>query len=686
MKTPRIVSLIAGFACILTGLATIGLLVFQSQRFQRPVTGTQAKPATTLATMPLSFEANRGQTDPQVDFMAQGRGYQLFLGVHEAMLVVQDRSTKHAAGGSIPAAALHMKLRGASEDRKAAQGLEPLSGRKNYIIGNDPAKWQRGIPLFGKVQYAGVYRGVDLIYYGNQQQLEYDFVIAPGADPAEIDLELGGARNLRIDDQGDLLVAVGSGEMRFHRPVAYQGEARDKTLVEVGYRLAGNGTVGFSVGDYDTSRELVIDPILVYSSFVGGESFDEGNGIAVDAGGNAYIVGTSLSTQYPLTPGAISSMAPGVVVTKLNSAGSALVYSTFLGGTAIGFTNEGFAIAVNGSGQAVVTGKTASPDFPTTANAYDKTCGTDGACNNNFSDAFLTELSADGSALVYSTFFGGSDTDQGFAVAFDGRGSIYLAGAVASFNLPVKSAFQPTCGGNEFGGCADGFVAKFDPTRSGAASLAYSTYLGGNGTDSAMGIAVDRRRNAYITGSTLSPNFPTTAGAFDLTCGADGQCDDVNSSSPGPDAFVTKLNARGSALVYSTFLGGNGTDLGASIAVDRAGQAYVTGAVQSTDFVTTPTAFRQTLNGIQDVFITVFNAAGSSVTASTYLGGFASESGTGIALDRNNNVHIVGTTDSNDFPTTPDRVLNYLGGEDPFIVKMPPALNTLTYATFFGSS
>ena len=686
MKMKRLALLFFATALSASGLAIAFLAI--NQLFDPPARSAAAEksaPAPDFGGSPISFEANHGQTDPQVDFLAQGPGYQLFLSSNDVTLLMENRS-----GKTLPrAVSLRMKLRGAIETEHG-QGLQELAGRKNYLVGNDPAKWRRDIPLFAKIRYPEIYHGIDIVYYGNQRQMEYDFVLKPDADPAQIGLEFEGSHDLRVDEQGDLVIGFDMGELRFHRPVAYQSELEKKTPVEVAYQLVGDHSVRFRVGEYDTGRQLVIDPILSYSTFIGGSSGEGGNGIAVDSAGNAYIIGTSLSADYPVTAGAFSSASPGIIVTKLNPQGSALVYSTFVGGTAIGFGDEGLAIAVDSAGQATITGNTISRDFPTTANAFDQTCGTDGMCNQDLfgvnGDAFLTVFNAAGSNLVYSTFIGGTDLDFGRAVTIDRAGKTYVAGSTLSKDLPTRGAAQTRCGGGTFLPCADGYVAKFDTHLSGAASLIYMTYLGGKGDDIAQAVAGDKSGNAYVTGQTISLNFPTTAGALDTTCGDDGRCDDINSVSPGPDAFVTKINSSGSSLVYSTYLGANGWDIGAGIAVDNRGTAYVTGLTQSTDYPTTNGAFSKTLGGIEDAFVTLVNATGTGLTASTYLGGEGEDTGSGIAVDRSGNAYVVGTTDSPNFPTTPDRVFGFAGGEDAFVTKLESNLAILIHSTYLGGS
>jgi hypothetical protein len=690
MKITHVLRLSFATTLLACGAAIVGGLVWGTARQpgQLNSASTKKDTAVAFAALPMSFESNQGQTDPHVNYLACGSGYTLFLSPSEVTFLMRSGPRQGASNDPAESAVLRMNLLG-SDPAAPVSGWKKSAGRKNYLVGNDRSRWQRDIPMYGKVKYSAVYPGIDLLYYGNQERLEYDFVVAPGADPTAIQFQLDGPDQVGVDEHGDLVLKLGAGEFRLHQPVAYQAKGQSKDMVKAAYKVAGK-QVSIKLGDYDRSKELVIDPILSYSTFIGGSSVEGGNGIAVDSVGNAYIVGTSLSTNYPVTAGAFSSASPGIVVSKLNPRGSALVYSTFVGGTAIGFGDQGFAIAVDANGQATITGDTISRDFPTTANAFDQTCGTDGMCNQGLfgvnGDTFLTVFNAAGSDLVYSTFVGGTDLDFGRAVTIDRAGKTYLAGYSFSQDLPADGGAQPDCNSGTFAPCFDGFVAKFDTALSGAASLVYLTYLGGDGDDIVQGVAADRSGNAYVTGQTVSTNFPTSAGAFDTTCGDDGRCDDINSSSPGPDAFVTKLNATGSIIVYSTYLGANGHDIGAGIAVDSRGTAYVTGLTQSTDFPTTTGVFSKTLSGIEDVFVTMVNATGTGLTASTYLGGQQEDTGSGIAVDRKGNAYVVGTTDSSNFPTTPDRVFGFGGGEDAFVTKLDSKLATLIHSTYLGGS
>jgi hypothetical protein len=722
----------------------------------KPEPVVRARAVESYGRLPLSFEVNKGQTDPRVKFLSRGSGYSLFLTENEAVLslrkpsaishqlsafsrskptgLVTQRSLSSVAalpGNLLPTteqfkegfaprrgpspdpetqtpAVLRMKLVGANERAKVT-GLEELPGKSNYFIGNDPKKWRTNVPNYAKVKYANVYPGIDLVYYGNQGKLEYDFVVSPGADPRSIEFaiiadEQAGSRQkaagsetesqsaidnpkssipmpLRVAGNGDLVVGTEGGELIFHKPVIYQPHGlasgagsslvtRHSSLVEGRYRLDGENHIHFELGAYDRRRPVVIDPTLAYSTYLGGKNTDYGHGIAVDASGNAYVTGTTFSSNFPTTPGAFQTSFGGgehAFVSKLNATGSALFYSTYLGGSG---GDYGSGIAIDASGNAYVTGVTASSNFPTTPGAFQTTYG------GGVEDAFVTELNATGSALVYSTYLGGSSTDYGNHLAVDASGSAYVTGGTWSSNFPTTpGAFQTT-----FVSSIDAFVSKLNASGS---ALLYSTYLGGVGKPysmtEALAITVDASGNAYVTGHTDSSNFPTTPGAFQTTYGGGVE-----------DAFVTELNATGSALVYSTYLGGSGGSGGFGIAVDASGNAYVAGGAGA-NFPTTPGAFQTTYGGA-DSFVSKLNAAGSALLYSTYLGGRGGPTNyveaVGIGVDASGNAFVTGQTNSANFPTTPGAFqTTYSGGSaDAFVSKLNAAGSALLYSTYLGGS
>jgi hypothetical protein len=439
-----------------------------------------------------------------------------------------------------------MQLAGANPAAHVT-GLEPLPGASNYLKGSDPHQWQTNVPHFGRVRYQNVYPGIDLAYYGNQRQVEFDFTVAPGASPSAIHLTFDGTSPLFLDPQGQLVLGTPGGSVVQRAPALYQLAGGVRRPVVGAYVLQGLYQAGFVVGTYDTTRPLYIDPVLNYSGYLGGSGTDAGNAIAVDAAGNAYIAGSTASADFPTSGGIQSYAGAGdAFVTKLDPTGSVLVYSTYLGGSAF---DEALGIAVDSSGNAYVTGDTASTNFPT-ANPYQATL-------SGTQNAFVAKLNAAGNDLLYGTYLGGSGSDIGQAVAVDVSGIVYVAGKTTSNNFPVSSnAYQATYGG----GTSDAFVAKLNPMQTTpTAQLLFASYLGGTGNDSARGIAVDPSGNIYVTGSTTG-SFPTTAGTVQPTYGGGSS-----------DAFVTKINIplSGSAtLGYSTYLGGGDLDEGWGIAVD----------------------------------------------------------------------------------------------------------------------
>ena len=672
-------------------------------KFSQPAAKTRPWVNETYSKLPMHFEANQGQADAQVKFLSRGRGYTLFLTSTEAVMVLATTQTdSDMVTGQRPltnpkskienpkSTVLRMKLIGANPQPQVI-GLEELPGKVNYFIGNDLKKWRKKVPTYAKVKYQGVYPGVDLVFYGNQQQLEYDFVLAPGADPKAIRLSFEGADKVEIDTQGDLLLYSTGSEIRLRKPHIYQEVAGVRKEISGGYVLnpkpkiasdltiqnpkseIENGTIGFQVASYDTSKPLVIDPVLVYSTYLGGNHNDRGFGIAVDAAGNAYIMGLTRSTDFPTVnpfqPGLAGSGHADLFVAKLDTQGSMLLYSTYLGGS----NEEGFAfisgyefaggIAVDSSGQAHVTGFTLSADFPT-ANALQPAFG------GGFSDAFVTKLNPDGTELVYSTYLGGGDRDLGSSVAVDPIGNAYVTGSTKSTNFPTASPLQPGLRGIQ-----DAFVTKLNADGS---AMVYSTYLGGSvgggGLDEGFGIAVDSSGNAYVMGATFSLDFPTTAEAF--------QPDFAGIE----DAFVTKLNPDGSALVYSSYLGGNHFDRGVAIAVDAADNAYLLGMTQSRDFPTVNPFQPAHGGGFEDVFVAKLNATGSALVYSTYLGGSENEYGGGIAVDTAGNAYVTGVTFSTNFPTANPLQPGHGGARDAFVAKLNTQGSALVYSTYLGGS
>jgi len=640
-------------------------------------------PATSLTglaygQLPLSFEANQGQTDAQVNFLARGNGYALFLTPSQAVLSLQKPSPSGANASGASPDVLRMQLVGADAASHVV-GLDRLSSITNYLIGNDPSHWRTNIPNYGRVDYQQVYPGVDLTYYGNQRQLEYDFVVAPGANPGVIQLAFQGAQSMTLDSQGNLVLHTAGGDVVEHAPVVYQEVGGARQAVAGHYVLEGNGHVGFAVGAYDASQALVIDPVLGYSTYLGGSgNYDVGQGIAVDSAGNAYVTGVTNSSDFP-TAYPFQTFARGyhAFVAKLNASGTALVYSTYLGGNG---SDGGMGIAVDSSGDAYVTGSTSSTDFPTTAGAFQTT-------RRGTESVFVAQLDASGAGLGYSTYLGGSSVDAGNAIAVSSLGNAYVTGLTYSSDFPVTAgALQTTYGGGAYGGNApagDAFVAELNAN---ATSLVYSTFLGGSNYDQGNGIAVDGAGNAYVTGVTESGNFPVSPGY--LPSGATYNAGYV---------FVSKLNASGgTALGYSIFLGGSNPQIygassaGHAIAVDSYGNAFVTGSTSVTNFPITANALQPNYGGGIDAFVAELNATGND-EYSTYLGGSGNDQGNGIAVDGDGNAYVTGSTSSTNFPTANALQASFGGNGnaslgDAFVAKVNVGGTALAYSTYLGGS
>lgn len=603
--------------------------------------------------LPMHFEENKGQTSELVKFLTRGQKYTFYFTPQEIVMDLQnERNVSYA---------LSMQFVNLSPSCKLI-GIEELAGKSHYFIGKDHKNWLKDIPHFSKISYQNIYPGIDVVFYGNQQQLEYDIKVAPGSDPKAIRMKIDGSKDLSVDDNGNLKIQIDSDQnVYMQKPIIYQVRNKEKEYIEGKFVLLANNEIGFSLGHYDSSKEVIIDPVFEYSTYLGGTGGDQGLAIAVDSAGNAYVTGSTNSSNFPTTVGAFQTARAGssnAFVTKLNSSGSALIFSTYLGGNG---DDQGNGIALDSSGNSYIVGQTTSTNFPTTVGAFQ-------TVNNAVLNAFITKLNSTGSALVYSTYLGGSTGDFGYGIAVNASGNAYVTGQASSANFPVTvGAFQTVKAGS-----ADAFVTKLNPTGT---ALVYSTFLGGSFNDNGFGIAVDSCGNAYVTGITLSPNFPVTAGAFQTA------------QTGVSDAFVTKLNTSGSALIYSTYLGGTAGNQGRGIAVNSNGNAYVTGSTSSADFPVTAGAFQTTFAGVADAFITEFNLCGTGLVFSTYLGGSGSDQGFGIAIDSFGNSYITGQTNSSNFPTTSGAFQTSLAGVvDAFITKLNASGTSLLYSSYLGGS
>lgn len=614
---------------------------------------TEAIPAgRSSSSVPLSFEVNQGQADSQVRFLARAPGYNAFFTSTEAAF--QLRLSPDASTGTVTPAVLRMRMIG-SNPAPLIEGLDRAEGRSNYYAGEDPAAWNQAVPNYSKIRYSEIYEGIDLVYYGNQRELEYDFNVAPGADPASIRLRFGGVERLELDSRGDLVLRIAGSEVRHRKPVAYQDANGTRREVPVRY-VVRDGDVEFAVGEYDPSKPLVIDPVLAYSSYLGGSRNEEGNSIAVDSAGNVYVAGFTDSINFPLSQPSQPALGgrQDVFVLKLDPTGTRLLYSTYIGGNG---QDNATSIAVDHAGNANLTGFTDSANFPQ-RNPIQP--GKMGEIN-----AFVVKLDSAG-AILNSTLLGGSVADFGSSIAVDQAGNVYVAGLATSPDIQTAGPIQ-----SRSGGLMDVFVAKIDP---GGARLLYSTYLGGNDIDAVSGIAVDSTGSAYVTGMTSSRDYRT-----------------VNAVQPAHgggvfDAFVAKLNASGTQLVYSTFIGGGGEDRALRIAVDHTGSAYVTGDTDSMNFPVS-NGVQGTRGGRADAFITKLSPEGSAFAYSSYLGGSGVDVGTAVAVDSSGSAYVAGFTSSTDFPTAaPWQPLSGGGPSEGFVARLNPSGAMLDYSSYLGGS
>ena len=668
------------------------------------------------AKLPLSFEPNLGQAKGDTKYLARGEGYSLFLTSNDAVLALSGHATgakqTSATATSSSATAkrstgiLRMELVG-SNAAPNFSALEELPGKSNYFIGAQ-ANWRPNVPNFAKVAEKNVYPGIDLVYYGTQHQLEYDFNVAPGADPKAIQISFEGARKLKVDAAGNLILAMAGGEVKFEKPFAYQMKGDQKQPVTAKFHLGDRKyRVYFAMGDYDPKLPLVIDPILAYSTYLGGSDIDGANAIAVASDNTAFVSGGTFSTDFP-TAHALQANAGGgpdfpqdAFVSKLSADGSTLLYSTYLGGQ-----NEdvAYGIAVDNAGNTYVTGTTDSPDFPVTPNSLGTFCGGDAKCGASFNKAgaivfniFVTKLNQAGSALIYSGFVEAYANGIGRAITVDANQIAYVTGSTSGNiasdiippPVPPPPAFPTTSTAAQTaygGGATDAVLLKVSATGT---TIQYSTYLGGGNEDVGYGVAVDKSGDAYVTGLTYSPDFPLSATPAQGTNLGAG------------DAFFSEVNTNGSgasSLLYSSFLGGRGLDQGNGIAIDATGNAYIAGGTSSGGLggtldltpvdcaVAAPTA---TCQG--DAFVAEFNPAlggAASRVFFTYLGGSLNDSAAGIALDPLGNIYVSGSTVSSDFPVAGAVFQTTYGGgnDDAFVSKIDPTGTTLLYSSYLGGT
>lgn len=718
---------------------------------KQPAPAVSRHPTASRVIVPLSFEPNQGQTDRRVQFLSHGPGYALFLTRDEVVLSLKRQPAASTASlpGSLPGPVdtLRMKLAGANAEA-TPKGADPKAGVVSYMIGNDPHQWHTGIPTFGRVNYASIYPGIDLFFYGNQRQLEYDFVLAPGADPNRIAWRIDGA-GAHIDADGNLVLSAPHGPATFKRPVAYQMDGEKRIGVAASLVMAAH-EIRFQLGRYDKQKALVIDPVLSYASYLGGSSTDnigsaqafgasgvgsQSSALAVDTAGSVYVTGYTFSADFPVknpyqsSPYTTrSSSTPTAFVTKFSPDGSSLIYSTYLGGSKI--LNQyaadgdfGFAIAVDTNKEAYVAGESYSDDFPVTSGAYQTLCnpqysGANGSgtlvsgCSTGGRSAFVTKLNSTGTGLVYSTFVGG--TSEAVAIAVDASGRAYIAG---NQQESCWSGYGWVCFPTTTGAVISGtqvnsalqfaFVAVLDPT---GADLLYSTLFGDlnglcntndnpvcgpdYGTTTATGTAVDTKGNFYLIGATIGAALPTTSGVIQPTSGP------LNDQGflAGWRGFVAKFtpvtSAKGASLAFATYLGGlklpSTVDYPGGIIVDSVGNLYVTGVAQSGDFPVSGGVYQTTLGSSGwSAYVTKLNVTGTAILWSTFLGGNGAqvEVAGPIQLDGSGNVYILGQAQNSAAvpwvnPVEPITT----GNAVPFVAELDSLGESLLFATAIGGN
>jgi hypothetical protein len=649
-------------AVMLTGLLMSSMVIDDRQDEVGAVTPSDATPnATAYGAFPLVFEENKGQTDSRARFIARGSGYSVYLAENEAVFSLRHSSRidgneieggpkRRATNTNWESDVVRMQFAGGAEQPHIG-GVDPTSMKTNYYIGKNEFEQ---VPNYKKVEYKNIYKDIDAVFYSTpDNQLEYDLNLLPNADPGQIAIRFDGAESVRIAEDGGLEVMTANTTLVNKKPFAYQIIAGDLRQIDAEYEISGSSEVSFKLGAYDTSMPLTIDPVLHYLTYVGGgTSSDTSFEIAADAAGNAYIVGSTSSTDFPIPGSRNADDESGVFVGKINPDGTAFEYLTILEGTDDDF---GFGIAVDAGGNAYVAGD-ASRDFPATDDAFDNVHGT---LNN--SDAFAAKLDPNGE-IVYATFLGGADLDRAFDIAVDAGGKAYVAGETFSnVGFPTKNRYQG-CGFlfPESLDSVDAFLTVLNSTGS---DITYSTCIGGSVTaDVAFSVAVDGASNAYLTGEAKGGNFPTKNAA-------------QPSSGGGTDAFVAKFNpslSGNDSLIYSTYLGGGGTERALSIAVASNGTAAITGVTGSSNFPLQNAI--DTTNQINEAFIAQYNASGTKLN-STFLGGSDQDEGSAIALGNGGTIYVAGSTLSNNFPMATPFQATRAGVRDAFVAKIRFGIN-----------
>ena len=598
-----------------------------------------------LSQLPMTFEA--ADSASGATFAARGAGYRLALS--------PDTAGFYFSGGE-----MHVRLSGANS-AAVMHAKEPVQGCANYFIGNDPSLWRRQVDQYRQIECASVYPGIDVVYRGTQRQLEYDFVVSPGADPGQIRLAFSNATGVEIDEQGNLIARTDGGAFCHHRPVVYQEIDGSRQSVEAQFVIALDAgtktpTVQFRIGSYDTSQPLIIDPVLSFATFLGGAGDDQAFGVAVDRTGAIYVAGQTASIDFPTAKPLRSKLLGGydVFVAKYNPSGTALEYSTYIGGNGV---DRAFCLSADADGNAIIAGVTFSTNFPVVS-AFQPSFG------GGDRDGFVLKLNPSGTEIVFSTYLGGGGSDELASAAIDSSGNVCVGGHTSSTNFPIFNAYQ---GSNK--GKFDAVVGKFDAKG----VLAFSTYLGGSGPyDCVVGIATDASDNILVTGYTSSPDFPTVRPIQAKPAG-------------GYDVFVSRFNPKGTELQFSSWLGGSADDVGRSIAVDKSGAVYVSGDTFSTNFPMVK-PYRKTSAGKRDVFVAKLDLQIPQIAYSTYFGGSGEELAS-LAVDPSGCVYLVGLTTSRDLPTVKPIQAAFGGGEwDAFVVKMNATGSGLEFASYLGGS
>jgi hypothetical protein len=674
-----------------------------SSRLTNLTAAARARVHANYAALPLAFEANEGQTDPQVKYLARGNGYKLLLTSSKAIMSLPGRNRysevrevmmhkRRGAAGvkammkkqsgkgrqASPMASLQMNFLGANQHSQlVADDLQ--SGKVNYFLGNDPAKWHTNVPLYGRVSYRNIYPGIDLAFHGASHQLEFDYLVSAGADAAAIALDFQGAENVQTDDAGNLVLATSAGPVQVNKPVAYQSKNGAREFVDASFVLNAKNQVSFVLGSYDHNRELVIDPTVTYSTYFGGSSADYGISVAVNAGGDAFVAGATDSASILGT----STGAAGfdAFVSEIGPTGT-LIFATYFGGSLDEFPG---GIAVDSQG-IYVAGTTASSDFPVTGGAAQTVF--QGGIAGGANDAFAVKMALNGSSIAWGTYIGGNGSDTGLGVAVDSSHNVYVVGETFSTNLG-GGVISPLPGGNALNlGLSsvndDGYIVKVNAS---GASFGLVSYLGGSNGDLATGVAINSSGTIFVSGETVSSDLPVTASAVQQICGTDGNCN-ATATNTFDDGFVASIKSNLSGYNYVTYYGGSDVDDAFAIAADASGNAYVTGTTASTDFPTAGNPFQSTQFGTQNAFLVQLNSAGTAASYSSYFGGNGSDFGLAVALDSSSppNAYITGQTTSSSasFPLINPTQAAGSGNSDAFVGVFGLSQGLVLFSTFIG--